>query len=89
MIEDLSGWFLTTDFDQDMLDFIREHHSHHHVLGHDLTIEDDVLNYSREIDSFFTDNSTVRESNYKELTKQEFKERIGMGLIMFIVNLLP
>lgn len=71
--------FCTDNFDQEMLDFIVEkgwslEGSNH---GSYATVDDNCLYYGTGIDGFWTD-ADVQHYGFVLLTKQEFKEKIGM-----------
>lgn len=72
----LTGNFYTTDFDQEMLDFIKN--TYPEVASKDVSSQDAKLEFCDFSDGgkFWTSN--LIEKNTEHLTKQQFKERIGM-----------
>ena len=64
--------FHTIDFDQEMLDFIKQNFITDEVCN----LRDDFLNYDPSLGYFWTANSTY--TGWLTLTKQQFKEKIGM-----------
>lgn len=71
--------FYTDDFDQEMLDYVRDLGSTIKRSRTDyLETKYKYLKYGTSCDYFWTNNITVTLDEYTYLTKQQFKEKIGM-----------
>lgn len=74
-----NGNFYTDDFDQEMLDYVRNLGSISKRSGVDyLEIKYKYLKYGSSCDYFWTNNITITLDEYNYLTKQQFKEKVGM-----------
>ena len=71
--------FYTDDFDQEMLDFLKqEGFLVTDNSWNDANIKDVIIRYSDGQEAFWTSSGNVDKSFGVHLTKQEFKKRIGM-----------
>lgn len=71
--------FYTTDFDQEMLDYIKKIGCNTEVSKGNWKEEHKVLFYGNKLDVFWTDKvKRLLYKPYSRLTKQQFKEKIGM-----------
>lgn len=71
--------FYTDDFDQEMIDYVRNLGSTLKRSRTDyLETKYKYLKYGSSCDYFWTNNNTVTLDEYTYLTKQQFKEKIGM-----------
>lgn len=67
--------FYTDDFDQEMLDYIKSEYSWDVIW---FKGDDEHLKYGSNRDEFWTFNAYENSVHFKYLTKQQFKEKIGM-----------
>lgn len=65
--------FYTNDFDQEMLDFVEKKYG---LSKNQIDVDADFLRYGNSNDYFWTCNGHY--IGYMKLTKQEFKQKIGM-----------
>lgn len=72
--------FYTEDFDQEMLDFIKNKYG---TDAYDLEWSkcSERLYYGDGVDGFWTDSDDSCLEEFEELTKQEFKKNIGMEVL--------
>lgn len=75
------GEFYTDDFDQEMIDFIEQNLPVSNIDWHNKTVHDIYLKYSHHNKCFWFSDDSV--SCFKRLTKQQFKEKIGMTTKQF------
>jgi hypothetical protein len=91
--------FYTDDFDQEMLNFVEKKYG---LSKSQRSVEDDYLNYGTSNNYFWTCNGASNVCGYIKLTKQQFKEIIGMsdkktftkadlkdGMVVRVVSDLP
>lgn len=71
--------FYTDDFDQEMIDYVRNLGSISKRSGVDyLETKYKYLKYGSSCDYFWTNNITITLDEYNYLTKQQFREKVGM-----------
>ena len=73
-MKQFSESFYTDDFDQEMLDFIKETHR----IQNDYGLDNLYLRYSQIANGFWTTSNRPLESFGEYLTKNQFKGKIGM-----------
>lgn len=80
MSRHFDSWFYTEDFDQEMLDYCQKVYG---LSTRQRSTKDEFLRYGSGNNYFWTCNDDWHNSDFEKLTKQQFKEKIGMTTKQF------
>lgn len=80
MSRHFDSWFYTEDFDQEMLDYCQKVYG---LSTRQRSTEDEFLRYGTGNNYFWTCNDDWHNSDFEKLTKQQFKDKIGMTTKQF------